>query len=138
MNLDSLYKLIRRFEGCKLMPYVCPAGVWTCGWGTTGPDVFPGRPWTQEYADMRLERDAVLFARGTLAACPGLHGEALCAVADFSYNLGLGRLQASTLRRKLNAGDMEGARDELLKWVRGAGRVLPGLVVRRHCEAAML
>lgn len=138
MNLDALYTLIRRFEGCKLTPYICPAGVWTCGWGSTGHDVFPGQAWTQEYADQRLERDALKFSVGTLKACPDLQGAALCAVADFAYNLGLGRLQASTLRRKLNAGDLDGARAELVKWVRGGGRVLPGLVLRRHCEASML
>jgi lysozyme len=120
------------------MPYICPAGVWTCGWGSTGPDVFPGRPWTQEYANARLEMDAAKFAKGTVLLCPALGGERLCAIADFAYNLGLGALKASTLRRKLNACDYEAARRELGRWVRGGGRVLPGLVLRRHAEAALL
>ena len=120
------------------MPYYCPAGVLTCGWGSTGPDVFPGKPWTQEYADKRLEVDAARFAKGTALLCPALEGNGLCAIADFSYNLGLGRLRSSTLRRKLNQGDYEGARQELMKWVRGGGRVLPGLVLRRSAEAALL
>lgn len=137
-ELSALYVLVRRFEGCRLMPYLCPAGVWTCGWGSTGPDVFPGRAWTQEYADRRLAQDALHFAQGALALCPGLRGDALCAIADFAYNLGLGRLKASTLRRKINAEDWEGARVELAKWVRGGGRVLPGLVLRRVAEAALL
>ena len=138
MNLEALYTLIRHFEGCRLTPYICPAGVWTCGWGSTGADVFPGRAWTQEYADHRLELDAVNFARGTFALCPQLQGEALCAIADFAYNLGLGRLKASTLRRRLNAGDMEGAKAELRKWVNGGGRRLPGLVLRREAEASII
>ena len=137
-DLAALYSLIRRFEGCKLMPYICPAGVWTCGWGSTGFDVFPGRPWTQEYADQRLEQDAIRFARGTLAACPELEGEALCAIADFAYNLGLGRLNSSTLRRRLNEGKFDQAKNELRKWVNGGGRRLPGLVLRRECEAQLL
>lgn len=137
-DLAALYTLIKRFEGCHLMPYICPAGVWTCGWGSTGYDVFPGRPWTQEYADMRLEQDALKFARGTAILCPNLDGIALCAIADFAYNLGLGRLQASTLRRRLNEGDMEAAKRELAKWVNGGGRKLPGLVTRRAAEAALL
>lgn len=138
MQLDALYVLIRRFEGCRLMPYLCPAGVWTCGWGSTGPDVFPGRAWTQAYAEQRLERDAVHFAVRTALYCPGLDGAALCAIADFAYNLGLGRLKASTLRRKVNEGAWEGARRELRKWVNGGGRQLPGLVLRREAEAALL
>lgn len=120
------------------MPYWCPAGVLTCGWGSTGADVFPGVPWTQEHADRRLELDAIKFARGTLALCPTLSGEALCAIADFAYNLGLGRLKASTLRRCINAGEVMGAKGELAKWVRGGGRVLPGLVLRRAAEASLL
>lgn len=137
-DLVELYRLIRRFEGCHLKPYICPAGVWTCGWGSTGPDVFPGRAWTQEYADQRLEHDALKFARGTLLACPALSGTALCAIADFAYNLGLGALRGSTLRKRVNAGDMEAAKVELARWVRGGGRVLPGLVIRRAAEAALL
>jgi lysozyme len=137
-DLTALYRLIRHFEGCHLEPYVCPAGVWTAGWGSTGPDVIPGQRWTQEYADYRMELDALKFAKGTLAACPGLRGDALSAIADFAYNLGLGALRASTLRRRVNAGDMEAAKYELSRWVRGGGRILKGLVRRRAAEAALL
>lgn len=85
-----------------------------------------------------MEQDALRFAVGTLRLCPSLTGASLCALADFAYNLGLGNLKASTLRRKINAGDFEAARIELSKWVRGGGRVLPGLVLRRAEEAALL
>lgn len=138
MDLTELHVLIKRFEGCRLMPYICPAGVWTCGWGSTGPDVFPGRPWTQAYADARLDQDAIQFARGTLATCPGLTGAPLSAIADFAYNLGLGRLRGSTLRKRINAGDYEGAKTELRKWVNGGGRRLNGLVLRREAECSLL
>lgn len=138
MNLETLYQLIRRFEGCHLMPYICPAGVWTCGWGSTGPDVIPGKRWTQAYADKRLEMDANKFARATAVLCPGISGESLCSIADFAYNLGVGRLKASTLRKKLNARDWEAAGRELRKWVNGGGRKLPGLVKRREVERAIL
>lgn len=138
MTLAALYVLIRRFEGCRLTPYICPAGVWTCGWGSTGADVFPGKRWTQEYADRRMYADALKFAKGTAALCPGLRGHQLCAIADFAYNLGLGRLKASTLRRRINEGDLEAAKMELRRWVRGGGKVLPGLVRRREAEAALL
>lgn len=137
-RLAALYALIRRFEGCKLMPYLCPAGVWTCGWGSTGRDVVPGQPWTQDYADQRMQADALKFAKGTLLLCPGIPESALCAIADFSYNLGLGNLRASTLRKRLNEGDMQSAARELMKWTRAGGRVLPGLLARRTVEAGML
>lgn len=137
-DLAALYALIRTFEGCKLVPYLCPAGVWTCGWGSTGPDVFPGRAWTQEYADQRMRMDALKFARGTAALCPSLKGDRLSAIADFAYNVGLGALQASTLRRVVNAGAWDQAKTQLMRWVRGGGRVLPGLVKRRTAESNLL
>lgn len=138
MDLATLFALVRRFEGCRLVPYLCPAGIWTCGWGSTGPDVFPGRTWTQGYADARLARDAQRFTLGALALCPGLEGDRLCAIADFAYNLGLGRLKQSTLRRCLISEDYDAAKRELGKWVRGGGKKLPGLVLRREAEAALL
>jgi len=137
-DLTTLYRLIKRFEGCRLMPYICPAGVWTCGWGSTGHDVFPGRAWIQEYADRRMEWDALTFATGTVKLCPELAGDRLCAIADFAYNLGLGALKASTLRQRLLAGDLAGAAIQLRRWVRGGGRILPGLVIRREVEAQLL
>lgn len=137
-DLSALYALIRTFEGCKLVPYLCPAGVWTCGWGSTGPDVFPGRAWTQEYADQRMHMDALKFARGTAALCPRITGDRLSAIADFAYNVGLGALQASTLRRVVNAGALDQAKTQLMRWVRGGGRVLPGLVKRRTAESNLL
>lgn len=138
MNLLQLYAIIKRFEGCRLTPYLCPAGRWTCGWGSTGKDVFPGRVWTQEYADKRMQEDAQRFAAGAARLCPNLPESALCAVADFAYNLGLGNLQASTFRRKVNARDWVGARRQIIRWCRANGRVLRGLQVRRAAEAALL
>lgn len=82
--------------------------------------------------------DATGFSKATVLLCPSLEGDSLCAIADFAYNVGTGALRASTLRRKLNGGDYEGAKQELMRWVRGGGRVLPGLVVRRSTEAALL
>ena len=58
--------LIKRWEGCVLRAYKCPAGVWTIGWGATGPDIVEGLRWTQAQADDRLARDVELLAgRGT-------------------------------------------------------------------------
>lgn len=137
-ELIALYALIRKFEGCKLMPYFCPAGVLTCGWGSTGADIVLGTAWTQEYADQRMMYDAKRFAIGTLKLCPNVRGDALCGVSDFAYNLGLGRLKSSTLRKKINAGDIEGACTEMMKWTKGGGKVLAGLVKRRLANVRLI
>lgn len=137
-ELAELYVLVKRFEGCRLTPYLCPAGVWTCGWGSTGMDVYPGRVWTQEYADQRMMQDAQRFARATRRLCPNLEGAALCAIADFAYNVGVGALQTSTLRRRVLVELWDEARQELAKWVNGGGRRLPGLVIRRAAEGVLL
>lgn len=136
--MDVLRLLIHRFEGLRLRAYTCPAGVLTCGYGSTGPDIKPDTVWTKEQADARMERDAARFETATRRMCPAIRGDALAAVADFAYNLGATRLKASTLRRRINAGDMSGARAELAKWIRGGGRILLGLVARRAAEAALL
>lgn len=138
MPQPALLALIRRFEGLRLRAYLCPAHVVTIGYGSTGADIKPGMTWTREQAEQRMAQDAAVFERGTLALCPSLRGDRLAAIADFSYNLGLTRLKQSTLRRRLNAGDLDGARAELAKWVRGGGRILPGLVIRRATESALL
>lgn len=136
--MDALLLLIKRFEGLRLKAYYCPAGVLTCGYGSTGPDIKPDTVWTKEEAEARVSSDAALYLSATRKLCPRQTGDNLAALADFAYNLGLTRLKGSTLRRKLNAGDLAGARVELAKWVRGGGRILPGLVARRAAEAAML
>lgn len=136
--LPALISLIKRFEGCRLKAYLCPAGVWTCGWGSTGPDVKADTVWTQEFADARMQKDAEHFLHGTVELCPGLAGNRLAAIADFAYNLGLGRLRFSTLRKKLNAADWAGSRAELMKWVFSKGKALSGLTQRRFAEAVLL
>lgn len=138
MTVPTLHMLIRRFEGLRLSAYTCPAGVLTCGYGSTGPDIKPDTVWTVEQAEARMGLDAARFEVVARRMCPALQGDAPAAVADFAYNLGATRLKGSTLRRRINAGDMAGARAELAKWVRGGGRVLPGLVARRAAEAALL
>lgn len=123
------------------MPYYCPAGILTVGWGSTGNGVVSGQPWTQAQADQRLEEDAMRFCTGVLSLCPGLAKEPdarLSAVVDFAYNLGLSRLAGSTLRKRINAQDWAGAAAELPKWVWGGGKKLPGLIARRAEEAKLL
>lgn len=146
MDLEIATTLCREFEGFRARSYLCPSGVPTIGWGSTRYEdgrkvALDDPPITRERADAilrwQLERE---FLPGVLRACPSLVTDTrrLNAIVDFAYNLGVGRLQSSTLRRKLNQGDWDGAREQLMRWVRGGGRVLPGLVRRREAEAALL
>ena len=138
--------LCRQFEGLRLRPYLCPAGIPTIGYGSTryadGREVkLTDAPITAAQADellrLTLKRD---YLPGVLKASPGLAGRpgALAAVADFAYNLGVAKYAGSTLRKRVDAGDWSGAKVELGKWVFGGGQVLPGLVKRRGAEAAIL
>jgi lysozyme len=114
--------------------------VWTIGWGATGPDVKPGLTWTQDQADDRLDRDAYKYWAIALKASPGLalHPEIHEAIADFCYNLGGTKYRASTLKKRVDAEDWEGACEEIVKWVHGGGRKLPGLVKRRLAEREVI
>lgn len=152
MNLDLAEELCRRFEGFRSRPYLCPAGVPTIGYGSThyadGGRVKMSDPPIAEPEARALLIGELLgtYAPGVLRQCPGLLPLAILeddwrklnAIVDFAYNLGVGRLQTSTLRRRINALDWDGARAELAKWVWGGGRRLPGLVARRAAEAALL
>lgn len=132
-------ELAKRFEGFSPVPYLCPAGYWTIGYGHLCAVDHP--PITREEGEVLLQLDLHSAYAATIAACPIL----LCtlptrleAIVDFTFNLGAGRLRASTLRRKINVGDWESAKVELGKWVWGGGRKLPGLVLRREAEALLL
>lgn len=87
-----------------------------------------------------MVRQATAYALAVLKISPVLarHPEALCAIADFAYNLGTARYKASTLRRKIDAEDWDGAEEQINRWVFGGGKRLPGLVLRRAAEAALL
>ena len=138
--------LCRQFEGLRLTPYLCPAGIPTIGYGSTrytdGRAVtLQDRPITAAQADdlllLTLRRD---YLAGVLKASPGLADKprSLAAIVDFAYNLGVTKYEGSTLRKRVDAGDWPGARAELAKWVRGGGQVLPGLVARRAAEAKLM
>ena len=138
--------LCRQFEGLRLTPYLCPAGIPTIGYGSTryadGRAVtLQDRPITAAQAEdlllLTLRRD---YLAGVLKASPSLSDrpKALAAALDFAYNLGVRSYADSTLCKRINAQDWAGARAELGKWVRGGGKVLPGLVSRRAAEAKLM
>jgi lysozyme len=137
--------LARRFEGCYLRPYLCPAGVPTIGYGATyyedGTRVtLFDAPITRERAEsLLLWMVRTRYLPAVLRLCPGIDSpERLAAIIDFTFNLGAGNLQASTLRRRINAGQWDDVPGELRKWIKGGGRVLAGLVKRREAEVALI
>jgi lysozyme len=144
--LDIAAALCREFEGLRLSPYICPAGYPTIGYGTVwkpdGTRVDLDHPRiTKETAEEWLMSELQhTYLAGVIKASPTLltKPRALGAITDFAYNLGVARYRASTLRRKIDAGEWGAAQQELMKWTRGGGRVLPGLVRRRKAELAFL
>lgn len=144
--LNIAKELCIKYEGLRLRPYICPAGYATIGYGTVyKPDgtrvTMQHPPISKQLAEDWMLFDlknkymlGVLSASPTLIKCP----RALGALTDFAYNLGVPRYRASSLKRAVNAGDWSTAKTEILKWTRGGGKVLPGLVARRKSEAAYL
>ena len=143
--LAIVMRLCILFEGVYLRPYLCPAGVPTIGVGSTR--YLDGRrvqlsdpPITREHA-MVLLRHKVLteFMPGVRRLCGAVDEPGrLAALADFAYNLGLGALKSSTLRRRILAGRWDDVPAELRKWVFAGGRRMNGLARRREAEIALL
>ena len=140
--------LAKRFEGFhrvpradpgRAHPYVCPAGYWTIGYGHLCDPKHP--PITEAEAEAYLARDLQTALAATLRYCPVLATEPesrIAAIVDFTFNLGAGRLQTSTLRRRINQRDWGAAATELRRWGYGGGKVLPGLFARREAEISLL
>lgn len=155
--LDHAFKLAKPFEGLILNAYYDPVGYPTQGygrllsrevWGPLGrpPQNREERARAQQWlenkypridlatADLWLKQDMMKAVRATLRLCPGAANvRQVAALADFTFNCGAGNLEASTLRRKVNRGDVDAA-DEFMKWVFARGVKLPGLVRRRVAE----
>ena len=135
---ENCYNLIRSKEGLSLKAYPDPGtggDPWTIGYGHTGPEVHPGMVITRDEADELLRKDAERVSAQVqkLVTVPLTQNE-FDALVCFVYNVGIGNFAKSTMLRKLNQGDMEGAGNEFDKWTKAGGRVLPGQVVRRKEE----
>lgn len=156
--------LMHKFEGYKNKPYLCPAHIWSVGWGTVlyqnqiklpmirveGKDVpmirkeYPlrqedNRVWPKEELVEIFKNDLASFERAVLRLIPGCAGHQgrFDALVCLAYNIGAGNLQRSTIRMKANRGDWEGAAEAFMAWTKGGGKVLPGLVKRRQAEKAL-
>lgn len=156
MNVSpQAIRTIKHHEGVRLKPYRCPALLWTIG---VGHVLYPeqgrlkledrkgyalrdadNRVWTQAEVEALLRSDLARFESGVARMCPAAasHQGRFDALVSFSFNVGLGTLQRSTLRAKFNRGDFDGAASEFLKFTKGGGKVLKGLVNRRNDEVAM-
>lgn len=132
--------LVKRFEGLRLTSYKCPAGVWTIGYGATGPGIGPGLTWTPEQCERRLIDDLEKCEAAALRLSPHLvlADRQRAAIVSFIFNLGASAYGRSRLRERLNAGDVPGARAEIVRWDKAGGLVLPGLTKRRAAEAELL
>jgi GH24 family phage-related lysozyme (muramidase) len=158
--------MMHKYEGYKNRPYLCPAHIWTIGYGhvlyqeqirlpmvrppgKTKADIpmirseYPlktehNRVWTKQEIDDLFEDDVTGFERGVLRLVPPVAGHQgrFDALVSFSFNLGLGNLQRSTIRIKANRGEWEAAADALLLWNKAGGKVLAGLDRRRKEERA--
>ena len=145
---QAAVELAKRFEGLhrvpkndpgRAHPYVCPAGYYTIGFGHLCDPKHP--PITMAEAEVYLAQDLQTALAATLRYCPVLATEPegrLAAIVDFTFNLGAGRLQTSTLRRRINQRDWTSAALELRRWVYGGGKVLSGLVKRREAESTLM
>jgi lysozyme len=157
-------ELMHRYEGFRNKPYLCPAHIWTIGYGhvlyqeqirlpmVRPPDKTTAdipmirkemalkledfRVWSKEEIDELFRADVESFERGVLRLVPGVVGRqgSFDALVSFAFNAGLGNLQRSTIRMKANRGDWEGAAEAFMAWTKGGGKVLPGLVKRRQAE----
>lgn len=125
--------LIKKAEGLRLEAYLCPAGVWTIGYGHTGAHVLPGSKVTEHQADAILDADLAKFEAAVARLAPGASENEFSALVSFTFNLGEAALARSTLLKKFLDGDKAGAASEFMKWT-SAGKVLPGLVKRRADE----
>lgn len=133
-------KAIRGFEGDRLTAYPDPAtggDPWTIGVGHTGPEVKRGMTITEAQSAAYLIADLAKFEAGVNNLCPVTTQAQFDALVSLSFNIGLGNLGKSTLVKKHNAGDYEGAARQFVVWNRAAGKVMAGLTRRREAEARM-
>jgi lysozyme len=134
-TLDGLH-LTQQFESCRLTAYQDVKGVWTIGWGHTGPEVVEGLVWTQAQADAALQADiqwAVNVVNHLVTF--QLTQEEFNATVDFVFNVGSGNFASSTLLKDLNAGNLTDAAAQFERWDKSGGQVIAGLLRRRNAEA---
>jgi len=143
--LAPAQRIVKEFEGCHLKAYICLAGVPTIGWGSTsigGKVVREGQTITQAQADAQLNADLQRFYDALARAIPAVASwppNRIAALVSWTYNVGVGAMQDSTLRKRLLAGEdpAKVAAEELPRWNKAGSKELPGLTRRRVAELAL-
>lgn len=139
--LAHAVNIIKKWEGLKLEAYPDPAtggAPWTIGYGATGPGIVKGLKWSQKQAEDRLALDVDRFMKGVRSVVKvKVKDTQLAAMTSLAYNVGVSAFKSSTLLRKFNAGDIEGAANEFPRWNKAAGKVMRGLTNRRLDEQAL-
>jgi lysozyme len=133
---------VKEFEGLRLKAYKCPAAVWTIGYGHTSsagaPSVTSDLEITKDEAEEILKRDMGQYEDGVRKYVKvNLNQGQFDALVDFAYNAGVGALAKSTLLKKVNAEKFDEVPAEFMKWTKGGGKELPGLVRRRRAEVKL-
>ena len=132
-SLTMAVSIVGYFEGRELMGYIDPVGIPTICYGHTATAKL-GDTKSPEECERLLREDLGVALRAVDKALPVLPPSTRAALGSFTYNVGVGAFNSSTLLRKAKAGDLTGACDELSRWVYAGGRKLPGLVNRRAAE----
>lgn len=145
LAVEIAIALCKRFEGCRLSPYLCSAGVPTIGYGATfyedGTRVTLKDPAITHERAINLLKWQVKskFLPAVTKLCPGLDDpERLAALIDFTFNLGVSNFKASTLRKRVNEQNWPESKVQIKRWNKAGGRVLRGLTIRREAEAVLL
>jgi lysozyme len=128
-------ELIKKFEGCRLEAYKCPAGILTIGYGHTGSEVHLGQKITQEQAEKYLKQDITIHSNNVsrLVKAP-LNQNQFDALVSFEYNVGYGNFASSTMLKLLNQKKYTEAAAQFGRWVYANKKILQGLVKRRAAE----
>lgn len=131
---SNCVNLIKKFEGFRKDAYLCPAGIWTIGYGTT-KDVKQGDKCTEQDAEQYIQRDLEEFAKAVNENVKvPLTQNQFDSLCSFVYNVGIGAFKKSTLLTKLNNKNYTEAADQFLRWNKAGGKELTGLTKRRQAE----
>lgn len=135
---ERCVKLVKKFEGFSPVPYLCPAGYWTIGYGKVIGKEYKDIRVTEEEAEKMLIEDLLKVEKTIKPMIKvNIHEWMLDALISFSYNVGCWAFKVSTMRKKINESRLLDAADEFMKWIFAGGKPLAGLIRRRKAEKSL-